>query len=60
MDGILGLGYGTISVNNLPTFIDSAEIEDKSFGFYLQVLRLMATLSRQPTTSLNKLTGIST
>jgi hypothetical protein len=35
MDGILGLGYGTISVNNLPTFLDSSELEDKSFGFYL-------------------------
>lgn len=35
MDGILGLGYGTISVNGLPTFLDSSDLEDKSFGFYL-------------------------
>lgn len=35
MDGILGLGYGSISVNNLPTFLDSSELADKSFGFYL-------------------------
>jgi len=24
MDGIVGLGYGTISVDKLPTFIDSS------------------------------------
>ena len=38
LDGILGLAYGTISVNHLPTFIDSADIDDKSFGFYLKAL----------------------
>lgn len=35
MDGILGLGFGSISVNNLPTFLDSTDLTDKSFGFYL-------------------------
>jgi len=36
MDGILGLGFSTISVNHLPTFMDSTEdLEDKSFAFYL-------------------------
>jgi len=35
MSGILGLAYDTISVNQLPTFFDNADIEDKSFSFYL-------------------------
>jgi len=35
MSGILGLGYGSISVDKLPTFIDSANLTDKSFAFYL-------------------------
>jgi hypothetical protein len=35
MSGILGLAYDTISVNNLPTFFDNADLEDKSFSFYL-------------------------
>jgi hypothetical protein len=35
MDGIIGLGYDTISVNNLPTWLMSTDLEDKSFGFYL-------------------------
>jgi hypothetical protein len=35
MDGIIGLGYDTISVNHLPTFIESSDLEDKSFGFFL-------------------------
>ena len=35
MSGILGLGYDTISVDNLPTFFDSYAGEDKSFSFYL-------------------------
>jgi hypothetical protein len=35
MDGILGLGYDTISVDNLPTWLESTTLEDKSFGFYL-------------------------
>lgn len=35
MSGILGLGYGSISVDKLPTFIDSSNLTDKSFSFYL-------------------------
>jgi hypothetical protein len=35
MDGILGLGFGSISVDGLPTFLDSTDLTDKSFGFYL-------------------------
>jgi len=35
MDGILGLAYNTISVDNLETFINSSNLEDKSFSFYL-------------------------
>jgi hypothetical protein len=35
MDGILGLAYDSISVNNLPTFVTSHNIADKSFAFYL-------------------------
>lgn len=35
LDGILGLAYGTISVDNLPTFVDSDSNTDKSFSFYL-------------------------
>lgn len=37
MSGILGLGYNTISVDKLPTFIDSADLTDKSFSFYLHL-----------------------
>jgi len=35
MSGILGLAYGSISVDGLPTFIDSSSLTDKSFAFYL-------------------------
>merc|ERR1719218_45922 len=35
MSGILGLAYNTISVDGLPTFMDQADIKDKSFSFYL-------------------------
>jgi len=35
MDGIIGLAYDTISVNNLPTWLMASDLEDKSFGFYL-------------------------
>ena len=35
LEGILGLGYRSISENNLPTFIDSSNLLDKSFSFYL-------------------------
>jgi len=38
MSGILGLGYGTISVDNLPTFLDTSDLTDKSFAFYLKDL----------------------
>jgi len=37
MSGILGLAYQSISVNNLPTFIDQANLSDKSFSFYLNL-----------------------
>ena len=35
MSGILGLAYGSISVDSLPTFLDSSDLKDKSFTFYL-------------------------
>lgn len=35
LSGILGLAYDTISVNHLPTFLDSSSLDDKSFSFYL-------------------------
>jgi cathepsin D len=35
MSGILGLAYNTISVDGLPTFMDQADLKDKSFSFYL-------------------------
>lgn len=35
MDGILGLAYRTISVDNLPIFVDTANTEDRSFSFLL-------------------------
>jgi saccharopepsin len=35
LSGILGLAYDTISVNKLPTFLDSSNLQDKSFSFYL-------------------------
>merc|ERR1712113_1108913 len=34
-DGILGLAYGTISVDHLPVFVESADLTDRSFAFYL-------------------------
>jgi len=37
MSGILGLGYGSISVNHLKTFVDSSDLSDKSFAFYLNL-----------------------
>eukprot|EP00343_Euplotes_focardii_P008193 CAMPEP_0205818468 /NCGR_PEP_ID=MMETSP0206-20130828/377_1 /ASSEMBLY_ACC=CAM_ASM_000279 /TAXON_ID=36767 /ORGANISM="Euplotes focardii, Strain TN1" /LENGTH=376 /DNA_ID=CAMNT_0053110847 /DNA_START=14 /DNA_END=1144 /DNA_ORIENTATION=+ len=35
LDGILGLAYEAISVDNLPVFIEAADVEDKSFSFLL-------------------------
>lgn len=35
--GILGLAYGTISINKLPTFVDSSDLSDKSFAFYMHL-----------------------
>jgi hypothetical protein len=35
MSGILGLAYDTISVDHIPTFVDSSNLSDKSFAFYL-------------------------
>jgi hypothetical protein len=37
MSGILGLGYQSISVDNLATFVDSDDLTDKSFSFYLNL-----------------------
>jgi len=37
MSGILGLAYRTISVDALPTFIDSSDLTDHSFAFYLNL-----------------------
>lgn len=37
MDGIIGLAYGSISIDNLPTFVDSSSLTDKSFSFYLHL-----------------------
>jgi len=37
MSGILGLGYGTISVDSLPTFVDVSDESDKSFSFVLHL-----------------------
>lgn len=36
MSGILGLGYDTISVDKLPTFVDQSDLNDKSFSFVLR------------------------
>lgn len=35
MDGIVGLAYDQISVNNIPTFMTASDAADKSFSFYL-------------------------
>jgi len=37
MQGILGLAYGSISVDKLPTFIDTMNLSDHSFTFYLNL-----------------------
>jgi hypothetical protein len=37
MSGILGLAYKSISVDRLPTFIDSSDLVDHSFTFYLNL-----------------------
>jgi len=36
MDGIVGLGYDTISVNHLPTFMTASDLPEKSFSFYMK------------------------
>jgi hypothetical protein len=38
MDGIVGLGYDQISVNGIPTFLSSSDLDakDRGFGFYLK------------------------
>ena len=35
LDGILGLAYQSISVDNLPVFIDSSDTTDHSFSFFM-------------------------
>jgi len=35
MCGILGLGYDSISVNGIPTWLTASDLIDKSFGFFL-------------------------
>ena len=35
LDGILGLAYPTLSVDNLPVFIQESDLTDHSFSFYL-------------------------
>jgi len=37
MSGILGLAYRSISVNDLPTFVDSAELDTTNFAMYLNL-----------------------
>jgi len=37
MSGILGLAYRSISVDALPTFVDSSDLTDHSFAFYLNL-----------------------
>jgi len=37
MSGILGLGYKSISVDNLPTYVDASTLTDKSFSFVLHL-----------------------
>jgi len=36
MDGIVGLAYDSISVDNLATYVESDNSTDKSFGFFLK------------------------
>ena len=36
MSGIMGLAYDSISVDGLKTFMDNADLEDRSFSFYLK------------------------
>jgi len=36
LDGILGFGYQTISVDRLPTFMNAVDLTDRSFAFYLK------------------------
>lgn len=37
MSGILGLAYRSISVDGLPTFVDSAELDTTNFAMYLNL-----------------------
>jgi len=35
LSGILGLAYDSISVNHLPTFLDTSKVSDKSFSIFM-------------------------
>ena len=35
MSGILGLAYESISADDLPVWIDSSDLDDKSFSFFI-------------------------
>ena len=37
LSGILGLAYDTISMDHIPTFIDSSDLLYKDFAFYLKL-----------------------
>ena len=37
LSGILGLAYDAISMDHLPTFIDSSNLLHKDFAFYLKL-----------------------
>lgn len=49
LDGILGLGYPTISVDKLPVFIDESNLTEHTFSFYLH---------NNPTASYMEIPGI--
>ena len=36
MDGIIGLAFDTISIDGLPTFMESTDLAEKTFSFYMK------------------------